>query len=334
MHRRPAAVFDKLDMVSTPGSRHGSGRLRKKYSSDAEEDSEAQRRVRRRLVMELSETESEDIIQVESEDDVEPPPSTPPSLLTPDTDRSIRYRERYGSVAEGMPIEDEPIEGTQLYSVPRTPGRRRKFVRDESVEGSNAVTATSARDDPESDTDDEGSDESSERDDETENDALVGFDSPVARVAQAARVEAEEEEEEEEPGLILTTPQQLAEARPNAAPRSPIFLNTVFALKDFVKAHGADWDGDLRQWVWGEWDTSLERWCGHPEPLPDALRRFVPPLEFQKKIYLDNDFPDNAFVKSHGAKFDRSRSKWWVYDPVPRELQRFIRGGTANVTIW
>lgn len=265
---------------------------------------------------------------------MEPPPSTPPSLPTPDTDRSKRYRERYGSVAEGMPIEDEPIEGTQLYSVPRTPGRRRKFVRDGSVEGSNAVTATSARDDPESDTDDEGSDESSERDDETENDALVGFDSPVARVAQAARVEAEEEEEEEEPGLILTTPQQLAEARPNAAPRSPIFLNTVFALKDFVKAHGADWDGDLRQWVWGEWDTSLERWCGHPEPLPDALRRFVPPLEFQKKIYLDNDFPDNAFVKSHGAKFDRSRSKWWVYDPVPRELQRFIRGGTANVTIW
>ena len=197
------------------------------------------------------------------------------------------------------------------------------------MEGSNAVTATSARDDPESDTDDEGSDESSERDDETENDALVGFDSPVARVAQAVRVE-----DEEEPGLILTTPQQLAEARPNAAPRSPIFLNTVFFQKDFVKAHGAGWDGDLRQWVWGEWDTSLERWCGRPEPLPDALRRFVPPLEFQKKIYLDNDFPDNAFVKSHGAKFDRSRYKWWVYDPVPRELQRFIRGGTANVTFW
>ena len=249
---------------------------------------------------------------------MEPPRSTPPSLLTPDTDRSKRYHERYGSVAEGMPIEDEPIEGTQLYSVPRTPGRRRKFVRDESVEGSNAVTATSARDDPESDTDDEGSDESSERDDETENDALVGFDSPVARVAQAVRVE-----DEEEPGLILTTPQQLAEARPNAAPRSPIFLNTVYAQKDFVKAHGADYDGSLKQWVWGEWDTSLERWCGRPEPLPDALKRFVPPLQFQKKIYLDNDFPDNAFVKSHGARFDGSRSMWWVYDPVPPALQRF-----------
>jgi len=287
-------VFDTLDMVSTPSRRRGSGRLQKKYRSDGEGDSDIPRRGRgsdrkpgsRRLLKELSDTESED--------DVEPPHVRAlPSLRTPETDRSKRYRERHGSVAEGM---DEPIEGTQLYIVPKTPRppprTRRELVPEQSVIGSNAVLVTSSRDDPESDADEEGSDESSERDDNKVNDALVVFDSPVAQVAQVALVEGQ---------------------------KSPIYLDSLFTEKDFVKDHGALWDVDRKKWFWGDWDASLNP-CGRREPVPDALKRFVHP---RKKVYLYNDFEENDFVKYHGAMFDFYRKRWYVYEPVPRALQQF-----------
>ena len=326
----PAAVFDTLDMVSTPSRRRGSGRLQKKYRSDGEGDFDIPRRGRgsdrkpgsRRLLKELSDTESED--------DVEPPHvRAPPSLRTPETDRSKRYRERHGSVAEGM---DEPIEGTQLYIVPKTPRppprRRRELVPEQSVIGSNAVLVTSSRDDPESDADEEGSDESSERDDNKVNDALVAFDSPVARVAQVALVEDHTEEtvdalfkewkdRKRERDVREASVEEEVEARP--VPRSPIYLDTVFAEKDFVKNHDASWDGDQRKWFWGYFDRDLNP-CGRREPVPDALKRFVHP---RKRVYLYNRFEEKDFVKYHGGMFDPVRKRWWVYEPVPLALQQF-----------
>lgn len=76
--------------------------------------------------------------------------------------------------------------------------------------------------------------------------------------------------------------------------------------------------------VYTTWDEAKEQVNGYPGAVYKSFKTEEEAKKWMTRVYLDVPYEEKDDAKSHGAKWDAEKKKWWVQEMKP-ELEKYIR---------
>jgi len=75
--------------------------------------------------------------------------------------------------------------------------------------------------------------------------------------------------------------------------------------------------------IYTTWDEAKEQVDGYPGAVYKSFKTEEEAKAWMTRVYLNVPFDEKDVAKSHGAKWDPEKKKWWVQEMKP-ELEKYI----------
>jgi ribonuclease HI len=76
--------------------------------------------------------------------------------------------------------------------------------------------------------------------------------------------------------------------------------------------------------VYTTWDEAKEQVNGYPGAVYKSFKTEEEAKNWMTRVYLEVPYEEKDDAKSHGAKWDAEKKKWWVQEMKP-ELEKYVR---------
>ena len=76
--------------------------------------------------------------------------------------------------------------------------------------------------------------------------------------------------------------------------------------------------------VYTTWDEAKEQVNGYPGAVYKSFKTEEEAKNWMTRVYLEVPYEEKDIAKSHGAKWDAEKKKWWVQEMKP-ELEKYVR---------